>query len=298
MKNYLSKLLMALRLANYRRLRKRREPQRIAYRQWVMDHDTITHEKRIELERTAASLPRQPLISVIMPVYNAPIAWLDLAIESVRQQIYKNWELCIADDCSTNTDIRSYLEEKSSKDHRIKVEFRTVNGHISAASNSAIALASGEFLALMDQDDLIPPNALLEVATCINHHPHAGLIYSDEDKVDDQNQREAPTRKGGWRRELLLKYNSISHLGAYKTKLVREIGGFRLGYEGSQDHDLALRCIERLADDQIVHIGKILYHWRIHENSTSHMQSAKPYAVIARNKSIQDHITRITQRKT
>lgn len=297
MSNYLSQFLMTLKLANYRRLRKRREPQRIAYRQWVMDHDTITHEKIIELEHVAASLSHQPLISVIMPAYNAPIAWLDLAIESVRQQIYKNWELCIADDCSTNADIRPYLEEKSNKDSRIKINFRPVNGHISAASNSAIAMASGEFIALMDQDDLIPPNALLDVAICINRHPNACLIYSDEDKVDDKNQREAPARKGEWRRELLIKYNIISHLGVYKTDLVREVGGFRLGYEGSQDHDLALRCTERLADDQIIHIDKILYHWRIHENSTSHMRSAKPYAAIARKKSIQDHIARTTQRE-
>ncbi len=292
MSKYFSKLLLAIKMANYRRLRKRRKPQRIAYRQWVMAHDNVDEEKLPELQKTYSQLLRKPLISVIMPVYNAPLAWLNEAIEAVRQQIYQEWELCIADDCSTHSDIRPFLEAKSREDSRIKVHFRAANGHISAASNSAIELASGEFLALMDQDDLIPKNALLHVAECINQHPDVGLVYSDEDKVDGESRRESPTRKKGWDRAELCQYNSISHLGVYRTDLVREIGGFKIGYEGSQDHDLALRCVERLTDQQIIHIPKILYHWRIHENSTSHMQAAKPYALTARNRAIRDHLER------
>ena len=296
MRNYFSKLVMALKLANYQRLRKRREPQRIAYRQWVLENDTIDEARRRALEQVCRGLPRRPLISVIMPVYNAPLHWLDEAIESVRQQIYPDWELCIADDCSTDPQIKPYLQTKALQDPRIKVDFRATNGHISAASNSAIALASGEFLALMDQDDLISENALLAVAECINEHAEAQLIYTDEDKIDEQGARESPTRKGPWDVKSLLTVNRISHLGVYKTELVRKLGGFRMGYEGAQDHDLVLRCVEQIADSQVAYIPKVLYHWRIHVNSTAHMRSSKPYAQEARRKTIQDHFSRLAER--
>jgi glycosyltransferase involved in cell wall biosynthesis len=298
MSNYLSELILAIKLANYKRLRKRKEPQRIAYQQWVAKHDTINDERRQTLAADHASLPRKPLISVIMPVYNAPLTWLDAAIESVQRQIYQEWELCIADDCSTDAAIRPYLESKSKEDARIKVDFRTRNGHISAASNSAIALASGEFLALMDQDDLIPEQALLAVACCINEYPDAKIIYSDEDKINEHGQRESPARKPGWHRSSLLECNRVSHLAVYQTSLVAAVGGFRVGYEGAQDHDLVLRCSEQILDHQIIHIPEILYHWRIHENSTAHTRRAKPYAMEARKKVLQDHHVRTSRTKT
>lgn len=297
MSNYLSKLMLALKMANHRRLYKRREPQRIAYRQWAVEHDTVNDATRAPLQALYRQLPTRPLISVIMPVYNAPLGWLNDAIRSVQAQIYQEWELCIADDCSKHADLRPFLESKCAEDPRIKVAFRETNGHISAASNSAIELAEGQFLALMDQDDLIPEDALLHVANAIIQHPDAGLIFSDEDKVDENNQREAPIRKKDWGPECILKFNSISHLGVYKTQLVKDIGGFRVGYEGSQDHDLALRCIEQLRQDQIVHIPKILYHWRIHANSTAQTSTAKPYAVTARNNAIQDHLSRKSRQR-
>lgn len=292
MTSFLNKLIYAIKLTNYKRLRKRRTPQRLAYQKWVAEHESYDAEQMAALDAQYSRLEKKPLISIIMPVYNAPLKWLNDAILSVQNQAYKNWELCIADDNSSKLEIKPFLLEKSQQDPRIKIKFREANGHISAASNSAIEIASGEYLALMDQDDLIPPNALLLVADCINKNPSAGIIYSDEDKVDTDNKREAPTRKPDWNRASLLKFNSISHLGVYQTVLVRKIGGFRIGYEGSQDHDLALRCIEQLTDDQIIHIPKILYHWRIHEESTAHMQSAKPYALNARIRAIQDHINR------
>ncbi|RZL04449.1 MAG: glycosyltransferase [Rubrivivax sp.] len=296
MSNFLSKLVMALKMANYHRLRKRREPQRIAYRQWVLENDTINESKRLALQALDRQLPRRPLISVIMPVYNAPLNWLDAAIESVRQQIYQDWELCIADDRSTNPEVATYLRSKASQDPRIRIDFRAANGHISAASNSAIALASGEFIALMDQDDLMPANALLAVANAINAHPDAGLIYTDEDKIDELGQRESPTRKGEWDIKSLQTLNRVSHLGVYRTSLVRQIGGFRVGYEGAQDHDLVLRCVEQLRDEQIIYIPEILYHWRIHAQSTAHMRTSKPYAATARIKALQDHATRMAER--
>lgn len=288
-----AKLIAAIKMANYQRLRKRREPQRIAYQKWVAEHDVMTNEKRTELQAQYEKLDSKPLISIVMPVYNAPLGWLDEAIESVRDQVYQEWELCIADDLSSNPAIRPYLEEKASQDPRIKVEFRKTNGHISAASNSAIDIACGDFLTLMDQDDLIPPYALLEVAQCINTHPDSGLIYSDEDKIDEQGNRESPTRKEPWKPELLTDVNRLSHLSTYRTSLIRQLGGFRIGYEGAQDHDLALRCVEQLSPKQIVYIPKVLYHWRIHEHSTARDKSTKPYALSARKRALKEHFQRL-----
>lgn len=292
-----SQLIAAIKMANYQRLRKRREPQRIAYQKWVAQHDVMTDQKRAELQAQYDQLGSKPLISIIMPVYNAPLGWLDEAIESVRNQVYQNWELCIADDRSSDPAIRPYLEGKAAQDDRIRIEFRQSNGHISAASNSAIALAKGDFLTLMDQDDLIPPYALLAVAQSINSHPDAGLIYSDEDKIDEQGNRESPTKKEPWKPDLLTDVNRLSHLSTYRTSLVRQLGGFRLGYEGAQDHDLALRCVEQLNPEQIVYIPKVLYHWRIHEHSTARDKSTKPYALTARKLALKDHFARMSERQ-
>lgn len=290
MRNYLAKLILAIKMANYERIRKRREPQRAAYREWASEYDTVTEQSRPALLEKYSKLERRPVISVIMPVYNAPLEWLDAAIESVRSQIYKEWELCIADDCSTQANVRPYLEAKSKEEPRLKLKFRPNNGHISAASNSAIELASGEFLALMDQDDLIPENALLEIAICINENPQAQLIYTDEDKIDENGNRESPTRKQSWHPNMLDELNRISHLAVYKTDLVKLKNGFRVGYEGAQDHDLAIRCTDDLPSNEIIHIPKILYHWRSHQNSTAQVRLSKPYATIARKAIVKDRL--------
>ncbi|CAH0354119.1 glycosyltransferase [Aquabacterium sp. CECT 9606] len=282
--------------ANARRLRRRRAPARLAYQQWVRENDAPTSERLMGFAERYRRLVPRPLISVIMPVYNANLNWLDQAIESIRGQVYQEWELCIADDCSPRREVREALSAWSLKDARIKVAFRSENGHISAASNSAIELASGPFLALMDQDDLITPNALLEMAEAIGQHPKAGLLYSDEDKIDAENLRESPTKKGGWDPDRLQIHNYISHLGVYRTELVRALGGFRVGYEGAQDHDLVLRCSERLDAQQIIYIPQILYHWRMHEHSTASSRRAKPYAVAAREKCIADHKIRMSSK--
>ncbi len=278
---------------NYRRLRRRRKPARVAYQQWVQDQDSPTAERLRYFSERYQRLQYRPLISVIMPVYNADLNWLDQAIGSIRNQVYQEWELCIADDCSSRNEVRQALSELPRRDARIKVMFRAENGHISAASNSAIELASGEFMALMDQDDLIPPNALLEMVEAIERNPGARLLYSDEDKIDTSNLRESPTQKGGWSPETLRVHNYISHLGLYKTELVRFIEGFRIGLEGAQDHDLALRCSELISPEQIVYVPKILYHWRIHEHSTASSKRAKPYAIKARERCIAEHKVRM-----
>lgn len=239
----------------------------------------------------------QPLISIVMPVFNPTLGWLRQAIISVKMQAYQNWELCIADDASTNADVRHLLGQLSFTDNRIKLAFRTKNGHISAASNSALALAQGEWVALLDHDDVLAEDALFWVVHAINQNPSCQLIYSDEDKIDEAGVRSDPYFKSAWNQDLFYSQNMFSHLGVYKTSLVRAVGGFREGFEGSQDYDLALRCIEQLpsgqVNQQIQHIPRVLYHWRIHADSTAHNIDAKPYAMVAGERAINEHLARM-----
>jgi glycosyltransferase involved in cell wall biosynthesis len=228
-----------------------------------------------------------------MPTYNTPEKWLVAAIESVRRQLYENWELCIADDASKEPHVRKILERYQKKDPRIKVVIRESNGHISAASNSALALAHGEFIALLDHDDEIRPHALACVALELDAHPNADLLYSDEDKIDENGHRYDHYFKPDWNPDLFLVQNYVSHLGVYRTLLVREVGGFRVGYEGSQDWDLAMRVVERTAPDRIRHIPKILYHWRSVPGSTAMLIGAKTYATQAAEKVITEHFVRV-----
>ena len=262
------------------------------YSAWVAAYDTLTPEAADKIRAKLAALTRRPKISVLMPTYNTPEKWLVAAIESVRRQLYDNWELCIADDASREPHVRKVLERYQRKDPRIKVVVRETNGHISAASNSALALAHGEFIALLDHDDEIRPHALACVALELEAHPNADLVYSDEDKIDENGHRYDHYFKPDWNPDLFLVQNFVSHLGVYRTLLVREVGGFRVGYEGSQDWDLAMRIIERTAPDRIRHIPKILYHWRSVPGSTAMLIGAKNYATQAAEKVITEHFVR------
>ena len=263
-----------------------------SYAAWAAAYDRLTPEIADQIRAKIAALPKKPLISVLMPTYNTPEKWLVRAIESVRRQLYENWELCIADDASKEPHVRKILEAYQKKDARIKVVLRETNGHISASSNSALALAHGEFLALLDHDDEIRPHALACVALEIAAHPAADLIYSDEDKIDENGDRYDHYFKPDWNPDLFNVQNYISHLGVYRTLLVREVGGFRVGYEGSQDWDLAMRVIERTAPERIRHIPKILYHWRSVPGSTAMVIGAKSYATGAAEKVISEHFVR------
>jgi O-antigen biosynthesis protein len=230
----------------------------------------------------------------VMPTYNADPAWLRQAIESVRTQLYENWELCIADDASSDEAALAVLREYQSLDPRIKIEFRTENGHISKATNSAMALATGDWVALLDHDDLLAEHALAWVALTLQEHPRAKLVYSDEDKVSEVGERFDPYFKCDWNRALFYSHNMITHLGVYSRGLLEEIGGFRHEFVGAQDYDLALRCIERISDEQIVHIPRILYHWRVHAGSTANAEiSAKPYAMFAGERALNEHFQRL-----
>ena len=268
------------------------------YKRWCALYDTVLPTQYEKIRLLAESLTYQPLLSIIVPVYNAPVDLLKKAIESVRNQAYKNWELCIADDNSTNEDVRKLLKEYQVKDSRIKVVFRETNGHISAASNSALGLAIGDYAVLLDQDDELPVHCLYMVAATINKNRDIGIIYSDEDKIDEKGNRFDPYFKTDWNKDLFYGQNMINHLGVYKLSLIRKIGGFRIGFEGSQDYDMALRCIEHLKPEQIHHIPHVLYHWRAVKGSTAVTVANKNYAIDAGLRALRDHFKRTRQNAT
>jgi GT2 family glycosyltransferase len=267
-------------------------PSDESYRTWVERFDSFDDAKRSEVRALVESLPRKPLISIIVPTYNSNEKLLRQMIDSVKAQLYPHWELCIADDASPVPHVARVLAEAAASDSRIRVKLRTTNGHISEASNSALELAKGEYIALLDHDDILPEHALSMVARYINLHPQGRMLYSDEDKLTLDGTRTAPYFKPDWNPQLILSQNFFSHLGAYETALVRQAGGFRKGLEGSQDHDLVLRCLEIAGHDSVVHIPHVLYHWRIMPGSTSQSGSEKPYAHIARVRAIEEHLIR------
>ena len=259
------------------------------YQRWLQLNYPRSSDLK-KLREASLNWTHQPLISVIVPVYNPESDFLRQAIASVQEQVYANWELCLADDCSTKPYVRKILEEYASQDDRIKVVFRTENGHICHTSNSALELATGEYVALLDHDDLLPPHALAKVVELVNEHPEADLIYSDEDKVDDSNVLQSPFFKPDWCPDSFLARMYTCHLGVYRRSLVEAVGNFRVGFEGSQDYDLVLRITEKT--DRIYHIPDVLYHWRIHLESTAADSSAKPYAANAAKKALAEAIER------
>lgn len=262
------------------------------YHDWVDRYDSFNDARRSEVRELVESLPRKPLISIVVPTYNSDETLLRQMIDSVKAQLYPNWELCIADDASPAPHVAPLLAEAAASDSRIRFTVRPTNGHISEASNSALELASGEYIALLDHDDILPEHALAMVARYVNMHPQGRMFYSDEDKLTLEGKRTTPYFKPDWNPQLILSQNFFSHLGVYETALVRQAGGFRKGLEGSQDHDLALRCLEIAGNDSVIHIPHVLYHWRIMPGSTAQSGDEKPYAHIARVRSIEEHLGR------
>lgn len=263
--------------------------RRALYSQWLTKRRELSIERA---RRVIEKLPRRPLISLLVPVYNPKPEWLRECLDSVLEQHYPHWELCIADDASTDPEVHKLLAEYQRCDARVRVVYREDNGHICAASNSALELVGGEFVALLDHDDCLPVTALFHVVEALHRHPDAGLLYSDEDKLNEVGERFDPHFKPRWNPDLLLAQNYISHLGVYRTGLVREVGGFREGFDGSQAHDLALRVSDRLEPEQIVHIPHVLYHWRAVEGSTALGSGEKNYTTDAGAKAVREHVTR------
>jgi GT2 family glycosyltransferase/glycosyltransferase involved in cell wall biosynthesis len=264
------------------------------YSDWVRRFDTLTLEQMVALRARIEGMEPAglPLISVLMPVFNGSEAWLVKAIESVRGQFYPHWELCIADDASTAPHVRKILEDYARRDERIIVVFREQNGHISAASNSALAVATGEFTALLDHDDELAPDAFAQIAFALAERPDLEFIYSDEDKIDERGRRFDPYFKPDWNPDLLLAQNYTCHLSVFRTARLRAIGGFREGYEGSQDWDLTLRATERLEPARVHHVARVLYHWRAIPGSTALNLGEKDYPAKAARQALADHFAR------
>jgi O-antigen biosynthesis protein len=260
------------------------------YKQWVDTYDSMTPVMRRNIQRRIAGFSYLPTISVVVPVWNTPERWLRAALNSVRNQLYPAWELCIADDASSEPHVRKILAEYAGLDERIKVVFRDTNGHISAASNSALELVSGDFVTFLDHDDELAEHALFAIVETLNRRQDLDLIYSDEDKIDQRGKRFDPAFKPDWSPELLRQQNYICHLTAYRTELVRKAGGLRIGLEGSQDHDLVLRVSELTSPDRICHIPAILYHWRSIPGSIADNTSVKPYAQTAGERAVRDSL--------
>jgi glycosyltransferase involved in cell wall biosynthesis len=257
------------------------------YQEWIRSRE------RLHLAKKGTHLAQRPKISILMPTYNTAEDVLIHAIESVRAQTYENWELCIADDASTTPHVRVILLRYQESDPRIKTVFREVNGGISAASNSALELATGEWLAMLDHDDVLPPHALFSVAAAINSNPGVELMYSDEDKLNAIGRRYEPYFKPDFSPELFRSQNYLGHLSVHRTHNVRSVGGWRIGFEGSQDYDLNLRIVERIDPKTIHHIPEVLYHWRAIRGSTALARKEKPYAHAAGLRALREHIERL-----
>ncbi|GJE27496.1 glycosyltransferase family 2 protein [Methylobacterium organophilum] len=269
------------------------KPKALAgYDDWIARFDTLTQADRDRMRAALAGWAAPPTISVLMPVYNPDPAVLEKAIASVRGQIYPHWELCIADDASDRPGIARLLEKAAAAEPRIRLVRRSENGHIARASNDALTLATGTFCALMDHDDLLPEHALHEVAAALVADPGLDLVYTDEDKVDARDKRFEPHFKPDWNPELLLAQNYINHLTVLRTERIRRAGGFRPGFEGSQDHDLLLRIGDDLPAARVHHIPKVLYHWRTAIGSGTYSDKALAVAEAARLRALEETIAR------
>ena len=252
----------------------------LACNQWNKRNESVELEP-IETLRTIK-------FSIVMPVYNIEIKWLEKALQSIRNQTYDCWEVCIVDDASTRSEIREYL--KNIEDKRIKVKILKENKGISGASNEAAAMATGDYLLLMDDDDELYPNALSAFHRNLMK-TNADIIYSDMDMIDEENRHSAPLFKPDWSPELMLSQMYMGHLIGFKRELFEQCGGFSGEYDGAQDYDLILRMSEHA--NTISHVPKLLYSWRMLPTSTATNADAKPYAQVAGQKAIQAHLDRV-----
>jgi len=233
-----------------------------------------------------------PRFSIVTPVFETPADVLAAMLKSVRRQSFADWELCLVDDCSRDPQVRAILERAHAEDPRIQVQLREENGGIVAASNDALAMASGEFVALLDHDDALHPDALALVNEALRAEPEADYAYTDEDKIDRAGRHQPPFFKPDWSQERMRTQMYTCHLSVLRRSLVEEVGGFDAEFEGSQDWDLVLKVTERAR--QVVHVPRVLYHWRTLESSAAGGgEEAKPWAFEAGTRAIQAHCDRI-----
>jgi GT2 family glycosyltransferase len=259
------------------------------YALWIKQNEPTAWE--LEQQRRAV-LPYRPLFSIVVPAYNTPIPFLVAMVESVRAQTYSHWELCIANGGSPDPLVHRALDAYVAKDARIRVKHLETNEGIAGNSNEALALATGDFIALLDHDDTLTPFALFEMARAINEDPASDFLYSDEDKIDASgDKRTQPHFKPDWSPDTLRSHNYICHLSCFRRDLLERTGNFRSGFDGSQDYDLILRATEQA--QHIVHVPKVLYHWRMHQASCATAPDAKMYAYESAKKALREHLERI-----
>lgn len=258
-----------------------------AYDRWF-EQQVLNAKSLAEQRKEAASLSEHPLISILLPTYNTKPEFLKKCIDSILAQTYSNWELCISDDASTNEETKQVLRQYQMAHDRIRVIFNESNGHIAACSNIALKMAKGEFVSLVDHDDELPPNALFETVKAINNYPDVDLIYTDEDKIDQHGRHIEPFFKPDWSPSFLDSCNVITHFATIRTKVMRNMNGFKIGTHGAQDWDLFLRIAKQT--QKIHHIPMVLYHWRKSETSTAMNAKTKPYAYISQRRALRDSI--------
>ncbi len=277
-------LVPALRLA-----RIRASQHQVRYLAWQQRHQ-LTAEQMDVIRAECQTLTARPVISLMMPVYNISADWLQAAVDSVRQQLYPFWELCVVDDASTAPHIGPMLKAFAAADSRIKLKTLTVNENISGASNHALAMATGEFVAPLDHDDALAPNALYEVVKRLNDDPTIDFIYTDHDMISSDGERHGPFFKPDWSPDLLLSMNYVTHFAVHRRALVVASGGFRKGFEGSQDYDLVLRTTEQAR--RVAHVPLPLYSWGQPPSSVASDPKAKPYAHEAGRRALQEALAR------
>lgn len=269
----------------YKKFFKQYNPEQLMYTKWIKANEPT--KKEIQMQRTE-KFKIEPKISIIIPLYNTPEKFFKELVESVKKQTYSNWELCLADGSPKPI---SYIN-KYLKDERIKYCIIGENKGISGNTNEALKLATGNYIGLLDHDDLLPIFSLYEIVKAINENPEVEFIYTDEDKIETINSpRYGVFFKPDFSSYTLNSANYICHFSIFKKELMDKLEGFRSEYDGSQDFDIVARAIEQT--DKIVHIPKVLYHWRVHQNSTAGNSDSKPYAFEIGKKVIKDHIKRM-----
>ena len=258
------------------------------YGGWIKYNEPKDADLKIQMKR---KFDFEPKISVVVPMYNTKEKFFKELIKCMMDQTYSNWELCLADGSpKQNDNLKKYYEQ----DKRIKYKYLDGNLGIAGNSNAAIGMATGDYIALLDHDDVLADYALYEIVYNLNKFPNAEFLYSDEDKIDENGNRYDAYFKPDIAPDTLRCQNYICHFSVFKKELMEKLGGFRENYDGAQDYDIFLRMLEITDPKNISHVPKILYHWRVHNESTAKLNSnAKNYAFEAGKKAIEDHIKRV-----
>ncbi|MFR1112906.1 MAG: glycosyltransferase family 2 protein [Blautia sp.] len=263
------------------------EPEEIPYGPWyeayVPDQETLRRQRKKKFSYA-------PVISVVVPAYRTPEVFLRQMVQSVRDQTYENWELCIANGSPEDEAMAGVLRELSDGDSRVRYKNLEKNLGIAENTNEAFAMANGEFVGLLDHDDLLAPNALYEVVRALQDR-ETDVVYTDEDKVTTElDEHFQPHLKPDFNLDLLRSNNYICHFFVVRREIVESVGGFRREFDGAQDYDFIFRCVE--AARRVRHVPEILYHWRTHKASTADNPASKMYAFEAGRRAIQSHLER------